>query len=117
MGWSDDDFGVSQDDLDMLRMERNMLTGLTPANQARKMLEEATPMAAMQLIRLAQNGASDSVRLKASTEILNRVGVVAEDGKNGEGKEPWDNIFEKVVKNIEEFANMQTGGQQDETNE
>lgn len=106
----DDDFGVSQEDLDALHMEREILTGLTPANQARKILDEASPMAAMQLVRLAQHGATDTVRLNASKEILNRVGVVEGDGKNGEGKEPWENLFGKVVKDIEAYANVGSNG-------
>jgi len=100
-----DEFGVSDDDLAALKMEREMLTHQTPVQQARTILEEASPMAALQLVRLAQMATNENVRLRAATEILNRTGVEKGDGKNEEGKEPWSDLFDKVVQTVEDYAN------------
>jgi hypothetical protein len=41
---------------------------------------------------------------------LNRTGVEAGDGKNDAGKEPWSDLFEKVVKEVESHANGGSSG-------
>jgi len=101
---SDDEFGVSNADLEALKMDRTLLTGQTSVQQARSIIEEASPMAAMQLVNLARFATSETVRLRASTEILSRAGVEAGEGKSDDGKEPWSDLFDKVVKEISSQA-------------
>jgi hypothetical protein len=68
------------------------------------MLREAAPMAAASLVRLAQNGESETVRLRASIEILNRVEA---QGASADGREPWAEVYDQVLttKDVEAFAN------------
>jgi len=72
--------------------------------QANRMLREAAPMAAASLVKLAQNGESETVRLRASIEILNRVNA---QGAAADGREPWADVYEKVMSTgeVEKFAN------------
>jgi hypothetical protein len=72
--------------------------------QANRMLREAAPMAAAGLVKLAQHGESETVRLRASIEILNRVNA---QGAASDGREPWADVYEKVMSTqaLENFAN------------
>jgi hypothetical protein len=87
---------VSPSELSALGLER--ATGFrttdgkpeTPLDQAMRMMREASPMAAMTLIKLAQRGDSETVRLRASVEILNRAAVT---GGGEDGGDPWDGVY------------------------
>jgi hypothetical protein len=101
---------VTDEELAGLKLER--ATGLKSVNsgpeshveQANRMLREAAPMAAASLVKLAQSGESETVRLRASIEILNRVQA---QGAAADGREPWAEVYESVVStaDIEKFAN------------
>jgi hypothetical protein len=101
---------VSEDELAALGLER--ATGIKSSDgraeshveQASRMLREAAPMAAANLVRLAQNAEAETVRLKASIEILNRV---AAQGAAADGREPWADVYEKVMstQDVEDWAN------------
>jgi hypothetical protein len=102
---------VSEDELAALGLER--ATGFksadngkpeSPVEQANRMMRENAPMAAASLIKLAQNGDSETVRLRASIEILNRATA---QGAASDGREPWADVYEKVMttKVVEDFAN------------
>jgi hypothetical protein len=84
------------------RITSQVVTGRveSPVDQAKRMMREAAPMAAQSLIRLAQNSDNDSVRLRASTEILNR----AEGAGTVDGKEPWAEFFEDASNEAAEIA-------------
>jgi len=72
----------------------------SPVDQAARMMRENAPLAAMTLIKLAQRGDSETVRLRASVEILNRAASSA-GGENGGN--PWDDVYDKVmVSQVEE---------------
>jgi hypothetical protein len=66
----------------------------SPVDQAARMMRENAPLAAMTLVKLAQKGDSETVRLRASVEILNR----ADASKGGEnGGNPWDDVYGAVM--------------------
>jgi hypothetical protein len=100
---------VSDDDVKSLATDR--LSGRyrdgdieTPNDQAKRMLRDASPMAAATLIKLAQFSDVDSVRLRASCEILSRVDS---QGASDDGREPWAGVFDASA--VERFANEQKG--------
>jgi|SRR5688572_23353588 len=105
---------VSNSDLAALGLER--ATGMatkdgspeSPVEQANRMMREAAPMAASSLVRLAQNGETEQVRLKASIEILNRA---SQSGTTTDGREPWAEVYDKVLAtdDVERFANDPNG--------
>jgi len=102
---------VTDDDLAMLEMERH--TGArsagtyeSPLDQAKRMMRESAPMAAASLIKLAKNSENDSVRMRASVEILNR----AEGGVGVDGKEPWAQFYEDAHREIEAHAQGHSDG-------
>lgn len=72
--------------------------------QANRMMREAAPMAAATLVRLAQNGETEQVRLKAAIEILNRVNA---QGAGDDGREPWAEVYDQVMttQGVENYAN------------
>jgi len=116
MGWDPDDgeverlrsqdrAWVSDDDISALLMER--LTGAktdgdseSPTAQARRMIQEASPMAAASLVRLAQHSEHDSIRMRAALEILNRAEAM---GATVDGKEPWAELIDTT--SVEAHAN------------
>lgn len=101
---------VTDDDIKALGLER--ATGLTTSDgsqeshldQANRMLREAAPMAASSLVRLAQHGESETVRLRASIEILNRASA---QGGGADGREPWAEVYDRILttSEVEKFAN------------
>jgi hypothetical protein len=96
----DDKNWVSDDELAALRMERQYLVGLkgTGPDQAMAILREASPAAAMQIVKLAQQADSETVRLRASTYILDKVSDAGEGAKN-----PWDDIMGDTFKDVESY--------------
>jgi hypothetical protein len=85
-------------DADLL-MSQRVLTDESSEAQARRILSDAAPMAAMTLVNLAQYSEAPSVRLRAATEILNRTA----DAGQQDGKDPWENLYAKVVTGAEEL--------------
>jgi hypothetical protein len=109
--WDGTDFGVSDEDLEKMKNERSFIPGLSEVQQARKILDEASPMAAAELVRLARHAQSETVRLRASVEILNRVGVNEGAGRNDAGQEPWTDLFAKVVQQVHDSAEAYANGE------
>jgi hypothetical protein len=107
---------VTDDDLKALGLERatgfgqdmNTAGPESHLDQAKRMLREAAPMAAASLVRLAQHGESETVRLRAATEILNRV---EQQGAKSDGREPWAEVYDKILstQDVEAFANNRDG--------
>jgi hypothetical protein len=99
-GMGEGDDWVSQADLESLRMDRQYLVGLTGSGptQATAILNEASPAAAMQVVKLALHGESETVRLRAATYILDR--TVGDSTGSGD---PWEGMQEKVIKDVEAF--------------
>ena len=103
---------LTEGDLAALGLER--ATGVRSADgqpethvqQAQRMIRENAPMAAGTLVRLAQYGESETVRLRASIEILNRAEQV---GSGADGREPWADVYDKILttRDVENFANGQ----------
>ena len=90
----------SQDALDSLKMERTVVGDETPADQTKRMLEEAGPMAAASIIHVALHSNNDNTRFAASRFIIehNR-----EEGV-GEGVF-WEKLVADVVSGAELLAN------------
>jgi hypothetical protein len=96
----EDDAWVTEAELAALGLER--ATGINAkdggyegaVDQAHRMLREAAPMAAASLVRLARHSESDTIRLRASTEILNRAAAL---GSSADGREPWAEVYEKTL--------------------
>jgi len=100
---------VSDEEMRSLGLER--ATGLhsasgseTYVDQARRILRENAPMAASSLVRLARYAETETVRLRASIEILNRV---ENAGGGTDGREPWAEVYDQVLSttDVEKFAN------------
>lgn len=89
---------VSDSDLEALKLDRQVFHSDTgPVAQARRILSEASPAAAASLARLALHGESESVRLRASQLVLD---YAMQNGSNGDGKEPWTEVYEKVMQEL-----------------
>jgi hypothetical protein len=101
---------VTSNDLAALGLERATGIGTmdgkqeSPVEQANRMMRDAAPMAAASLVKLAQHGEAETVRLRASIEILNRASA---QGTGGDGREPWADVYEKVMTTdgVEQYAN------------
>jgi hypothetical protein len=99
------DAWVSSSDIDALTNERMAGTFRdgdveSPQDQARRLLRDASPMAAATMIRLAQYAESESVRLRAAMEVLNRADQA---GGSQDGREPWAAVYDSSA--VERYAN------------
>jgi hypothetical protein len=102
---------VTNSDLAALGLER--ATGLgtkdgkqeSPVEQANRMMRDNAPMAAASLVKLAQHADAETVRLRASIEILNRATA---QGAATDGREPWADVYDKVMTTdgVEKHANQ-----------
>lgn len=91
---------VSDDDLESLKMDRTVFhQDQTPTAMARRILAENSPAAAMSLVKLALHGESESVRLNAAKHVLQ---LALEQGSEGDGREPWEGMYDKVMSDITE---------------
>jgi hypothetical protein len=91
---------VSDDELASLHLERRTGFGTidgkpeSPTDQAVRIMRENAPAAAQTLVKLALNGETEQVRLKASVEILNRAAAA---GTGSDGRDPWANLYEDTL--------------------
>jgi hypothetical protein len=90
---------VTDDELANLNLER--ATGIhsangpeSPTDQANRIMRTNAPMAAQTLVKLALNGETEQVRLKASIEILNRANAA---GQGADGRDPWAKLYEETM--------------------
>jgi hypothetical protein len=91
---------VTDDELQALNLER--VTGFSskdgqpesPTDQANRIMRTNAPMAAQTLVKLALNGETEQVRLKASIEILNRANAA---GQGSDGRDPWAKLYEDTM--------------------
>jgi hypothetical protein len=90
---------VTPEELAGLQLGREVVEDMSPVDQARRIMLENAPMAAMSLVRLAQFGETENVRLRASIEILNR----ADQAGTVNGKEPWADLYDTT--SVEKHAN------------
>jgi hypothetical protein len=84
---------VSEADIEAMKMDRHFIGGSGP-EQAKKILAEASPAAAMQIAKLSLHADNPSVRLRASQYILDR--TIVDDGSQN-SKDPWDKMMEEMV--------------------
>jgi hypothetical protein len=66
----------------------------SPTDQANRIVRQNAPMAAQTLVKLALNGETEQVRLKASIEILNRATAA---GQGSDGRDPWAKLYEDTM--------------------
>jgi len=98
---------VTPAELNALNLERATGFGATdgkpesPTDQALRMLREAAPMAAASLVKLAQHSDSDTVRLRASVEILQRA---QNAGTSDDGRDPWAKVYEGAFKDVRDYV-------------
>jgi len=91
---------VSDDELAGLTLERasgfKSLNGQpeSPVEQAARIIRDNAPLAAQTLVRLARYGESETVRMRAATEILTRAAAL---GTTADGRDPWDGVYEQVL--------------------
>lgn len=97
--WQD----VDEDDLRRLEqaaeLEQQVHAEKTPTELAEDILEAAAPTVAMSLVKIATKDPSSSVRLRASTYLLDRVLGRASDGQTKQA--PWESLLDEVTNPVE----------------
>ena len=96
--------GVSDEDIEALKMERTLLNNLSSTQQALTLMQEASPAAALQVIKIMKYAENDRVRLQAAQWILDRAGVGHDVGGNS-AAEPWTDLIESTTRKLEDHAN------------
>jgi hypothetical protein len=76
-------------------MERTVFSEKSGAELAESILEDAAPLAAQSIVRIATNDPNSRVRLTASTYIVDR--VLGKAGLDPTKNAPWEKVFEAVT--------------------
>lgn len=92
--------------LEMLTMERALDSMESPQILAKRLLEECLPMATMSLCHIAVHGDSEVMRFQASKYVVERTMGPAERLPTVEGRNVWDEIYDKVTVEAEEYLNQ-----------
>ena len=88
---------VSDAELEALRAERSVMDGEAGYEaQARRLFRENAPMAVQGIVKIAQYGTSDRVRLDAQKYIVDRVLGKVGDDAYGDAKDPLTQFLEGV---------------------
>jgi hypothetical protein len=85
---------VTEEDIEAMRMDRTQISGKTGPEQARAILAEGSPGAAMQLVKLALYGETENIKLRASALVLDK--TLAQDTGNG-SEDPWDDLARQMA--------------------
>jgi hypothetical protein len=94
----DDSEWLPDEAIRSLQMERSVEPSETEEQLARRMLREATPVAAASIIHLAVHGGTERTRLDASKYVLER--TMGRIGETFEGDEdPWTKLFKDIMRN------------------
>jgi hypothetical protein len=83
--------------LENLTMERALSSTETPQQMAKKLLEENLPVAVLAIAHLATYSETEIIRLNAAKFVVERTMGPAERVINDSGKHAWDDIYENVV--------------------
>jgi len=97
---------VTEDDIEAMRMDRTLISGKSGPDQARAILMEGSPAAALQLVKLAIHGESETVRLRASALILDKT-LAADTG--GGSEDPWDALAKEMAEAEKAFKAQKNG--------
>lgn len=84
--------------LSNLKLE-SALDGLgTPQATAKRLFEEALPLATMAIVHLATNSSTEVIRFNAAKYVVERTMGPAERQTAGiDGRHAWDDIYDEVV--------------------
>jgi hypothetical protein len=100
--FGDDEF----DDPDSMRaleesanMERTVFAEKTGAELAESILEDAAPLAAQSIVRIATNDPNSRVRLSASQYIVDR--VLGKAGLDPAKNAPWEEVLKAVTTTVQ----------------
>lgn len=93
--------------LSALKMEEALANNMTPAQIAKKLLNENLPIAVMAICHIAQFSDSEPIRFNAAKFIVERTmgpseRVTPEDAGH---RFAWDDIYDKVTTDAENYAN------------
>lgn len=102
---ADDNPWDSADALESLRMEQSVRPDETPEQMAKRILQEAAPMAAQRMVHIAMHSANDNTSLNASKYITDL--VYSDD--SGKVKAPWEELMAEVIDQMELEANQGHG--------
>lgn len=92
--------------LNSLNMERTVNPSETPEQMAQRIFLENLPLAAQSIAHLALHSTSERTRLQASQYIVERnLGRVGESRPNEKGANVWDDVFDSVTVEAENYAN------------
>lgn len=83
--------------LENLTMERALSSTETPQQMAKKLLEENLPVAVLAIAHLATYSETEVIRLNAAKFVVERTMGPAERVVNESGKHAWDDIYDNVV--------------------
>ena len=91
----DDDLTfVSDDDVDMLTAEKEMLGGST-VDLGRRYLEENLPQAVLSIVKVARHSENDKLRFDAAKYIVERVlGKIADNSSTE--KAAWEKLIDET---------------------
>jgi hypothetical protein len=89
--------------LELLTMEKALDSKDTPQMVAKRLLEECLPIATMSLCHIAVHGDSEVMRFNASKYVVERTMGPAERLAPVEGRHAWDEIYDNVVIEAEEY--------------
>lgn len=93
-GWLPDDVGAA------LLMEKQLNPDETEEQSVKRLFREASPHAAMSIIRLAQTSTNERTRLDASKYVVERViGKIGED--EGGVSSPIDDLMGDVISHLQ----------------
>lgn len=82
--------------IEAAEMERFVRPTETDHDRAKRILDEAAPVAAMSIVQLSRLASNENLRYRASVYILDRVLGVAKDA-HGTDKASWEKMLEGVT--------------------
>lgn len=91
---------VTDEELALLTAEREV-TGESVGDQSQRTFQDAAPLAARELARIARFGTSERNRIVASTYIIDRVLGRVQDNP----PQAVDNPYNQLIAEIQKFAN------------
>jgi hypothetical protein len=93
--------------LQNLRMESALDAHGTPQTTARRLFEEALPVATMAITHLAQYSMTEVIRFNAAKYIVERTMGPAERMASVDGVHAWDAIYDNVLEEAQGYLNKE----------
>jgi hypothetical protein len=89
--------------LENLKMEHALDAHGTPQTTAKRLFEEALPVATMAITHLAMHSATEVIRFNAAKYVVERTMGPAERVVSVDGRHAWDDIYESVTDEAENY--------------